>query len=494
MRSPTSPLFSIFFSIFALCIAAAAGAQSASFLKTTQPFADDARGFCLDLPGAPPNMALDRPIQSHSCKYGVDSSDLKFVWRDSGQIEAPTYGVCVTAQRVEAGSPLYARDCDRAPGPEQSWSRGPDGQVRPTSRPDLCVTLSSDFRIAGTPAMVMPVFHARDVSLEACSGSAQARQQFRAGMPDELPSSFVATPGQQMPEHLAAAVREIVSRGAGARETARLYDNEPRVYDLSEIEVDGDIAYGPHERHRLDVHTSKVRHTSSRVPVVVYVHGGGFVRGNRHSSRNVSDYFASLGLVGVNITYRLAPEAKWPAGSQDVASAIDWVRENIADYGGDPNQIYVIGKSAGAFHVAEFALRPSVAGDEGPAVAGVVLVSGTYAADTTNPSQGRLDYFGEDLTRWSEISILGNIERTEIPFLLSISDFDSDTTKASFAELTRILTVDYARMPRVVQLSGHDHYAPNPSIGTVDTQLSAEILHLIRSTSDGYRPMSAARY
>jgi triacylglycerol lipase len=237
-----------------------------------------------------------------------------------------------------------------------------------------------------------------------------------------------------------------------------------------------------------------VRRSSAPVPVVVYVHGGGFVRGNRHSSRNVSDYFASLGLVGVNITYRLAPEAKWPAGSRDVASAIDWVRENIADYGGDPNRIYVIGKSAGAFHVAEFALRPSVAGDNGPVVAGVVLVSGTYAADTDNPSQGRIDYFGEDLSRWPDISILENIERTEIPFLLSISDFDSDRTKASFAELARALTVDYRRMPRVVQLAGHDHYAPNPSIGTVDTQLSAEILHLIQSTSDGYQPMSATQY
>jgi pimeloyl-ACP methyl ester carboxylesterase len=227
------------------------------------------------------------------------------------------------------------------------------------------------------------------------------------------------------------------------------------------------------------------------MPVVVYVHGGGFVRGNRHSNRNVSDYFASLGLVAVNATYRLAPEAKWPAGSRDVARAVNWVRNNIRDYGGDPAQIYVVGKSAGAFHVAEFALRPSVAGDEGPAVAGVVLISGTYVADSSNPSQGRIDYFGEDLSRWSDISILGNIERTDIPFLLSISDYDSDTTKASFAELTRTLTVDYRRMPRTVQLIGHDHYAPNPSIGTVDTQLSAEILQLVRSTAGAAQRMTA---
>jgi triacylglycerol lipase len=375
--------------------------------------------------------------------------------------------------------------------PEQTWQQGQHGEIRSVSRPDLCVTLGSEERLAGTPAWITPVFHARDVALEACSAAAAMRQQFRWGMPDEQRSSVVATPGQQMPEHLAAAVREIVSRGAGAEETARLYDSEPRVYDLAEIEVAGDIAYGPHARHRLVVPTGKVRRSAAPMPVVVYVHGGGFVRGNRHSSRNVSDYFASLGLVGVNITYRLAPEAKWPAGSRDVAQAVDWVRANIREYNGDPEQIYVIGKSAGAFHVAEFALRPSIAGDNGPAVAGVVLVSGTYVADNSSPSESRIDYFGEDLARWPDISILGNIERAEIPLLLSISDFDSDTTKASFAELVQTLTVDYKRMPRTVQLIGHDHYAPNPSIGTVDTQLSAEILQLIRSTAGVHQQMTA---
>ena len=492
MNISTQPLKSIAACLFAFGVSTVANAQTTAFLKTTQAFADEARGFCIDLPGPPPNMDFDRPIQSHSCKYGVDSSDLMFEMLASGQLRAPAFDVCVAAERIAVGSALYARACRDVA--EQTWARGADGEIHPASRPDLCVTLGSDYRLAGTPAWITPVFHARDVALEPCSNAAQARQQFRTGSPHELPSSLVATPGQQMPEHLAAAVREIVSRGAGARETARLYDDEPRVYELSEIEVDGDIAYGPHELHRLDVHTGTVRRSSVPVPVVVYVHGGGFVRGNRHSSRNVSDYFASLGLVGVNATYRLAPDAKWPAGSQDVARAVDWVRDNIDGYGGDPNQIYVIGKSAGAFHVAEFALRPSIAGDNGPAVAGIVLVSGTYGADSSNPSQGRIDYFGEDLARWPDISILDNIERTDIPLLLSISDYDSDRTKASFAELARILTVDHKRMPRTVQLIGHDHYAPNPSIGTVDTQLSSQILNLIRATSAGVEQMSASQY
>ena len=160
-------------------------------------------------------------------------------------------------------------------------------------------------------------------------------------------------------------------------------------------------------------------------------------------------------------------------------------------HGGDPNQIFVIGKSAAAFHVAAYAFMPEILGPSAPVPAGVVLVSGTYGADSSNPSDGRVAYFGEDLSRWPEISVLGNIQRTDIPVLLSISDYDRSTTKASFVDLVRELTVDHEQMPRVVQLIGHDHYSPNPSIGTQDTQLSAEILQLIRSTAGTYQQMTA---
>jgi len=220
---------------------------------------------------------------------------------------------------------------------------------------------------------------------------------------------------------------------------------------------------------------------------VMFFHGGGFIRGDKAGKGNVADYFASLGLVGVNATYRLAPEVKWPAGSEDVGAAVAWVKDNIAEYGGDPDQVFVIGESAAAFHVATYALRPDVLGTDVPAANGVVLVSGIYGADSSNPSEGRLAYFGEDLSRWPEISNMGNIERTDIPILVAVSDYEIPGAQGSFVDLVRELTVEHNKMPRVVQLSGHNHYSSTLSIGTQDTQLSAEILQLIRSTSGAYR-------
>jgi hypothetical protein len=460
-----------------------------AFLKSAHELNGEFRGFCLDVPGHTPDINLDGPLRLHSCKYGEDATDQEWEWLGNGQILAAPFDRCLAAEELSAHGTLYIREC--AEVAEQIWTISDTGNVSPASRTDLCITIEDDYRLAGAPPWISPVYYAREADLQVCADHDATLTQFRWGGLEELERSNADTLSDHMPAELTAAIHEIVSRGAGAQETSALYRDEPRVYEMGEIEVAENIAYGPHQRHRLDIHTDNYRYGDIPMPVVMYFHGGGFVRGNRAGNRNVSDYFASLGLVGVNATYRLAADAQWPAGSQDVAAAVAWVRDNIGDYGGDPNQIIVIGKSAGAFHVAEYALRPEIAGDEGPAPAGVVLISGTYTADTNSPSDGRVAYFGDNFEQWSDISILGNIRRTDVPLLLSISDYDSQATKASFADLVHEMTAGYAKMPRVVQLIGHDHYSPNPSIGTQDTQLSREILQLIRSTQGAYQPMTA---
>ena len=463
-------------------------AESA-FLKSAHELNGEFRGFCLDVPGHTPDINLDGPLRLHSCKYGEDATDQEWELLGSGQILAAPFDRCLAVDELTAHGTLYIKECTEVP--EQIWTISDAGNVSPASRTDLCITIEDAYRLAGTPPWISPAYYAREADLQVCADHDATLTQFRWGELEELERSNADTLGGHMPLELTAAIRKIVSRGAGAQETSALYRDQSRVYEMGEIEITENIAYGPHQKHRLDIHTDNYRYGDIPMPVVMYFHGGGFVRGNRANSRNVADYFASLGLVGVNATYRLAADAQWPAGSQDVAAAVTWVKDNIGDYDGDPNQIFVVGKSAGAFHVAEYALRPEIAGAEAPAPAGVVLISGTYSTDTNNPSDGRVAYFGDDLSQWPDISILGNISRTDVPLLLSISDYDSKGTKASFADLVHELTVGYAKMPRVVQLIGHDHYSPNPSIGTQDTQLSREILQLIRSTQGTYQPTAA---
>ena len=182
------------------------------------------------------------------------------------------------------------------------------------------------------------------------------------------------------------------------------------------------------------------------------------------------------------MTYRLAPDATFPDGAQDVAAAVTWVRENIADYGGDPEQIFIIGKSAGVEYVAGYVFRPELLPPGTPRVAGAVFLSGTFTPNVDDPTGGELAYYGENTNGWADMGTLGNIERADIPVLVTVSEYDPPVYRESLAKLIHELTIDHGHMPRVAQLLGHNHYSSNVSIGTTDDTVSAEIVELIRAT------------
>jgi acetyl esterase len=88
-------------------------------------------------------------------------------------------------------------------------------------------------------------------------------------------------------------------------------------------------------------------------PAVIIVHGGGFARGNKRTYVTpLFDVLSSAGFGWFTMNYRMAPDFQLPQGSEDVDSAIRWVRANAAKYHVDPNKIALAGESAGGFLVA----------------------------------------------------------------------------------------------------------------------------------------------
>ncbi len=97
---------------------------------------------------------------------------------------------------------------------------------------------------------------------------------------------------------------------------------------------------------KLDIYTDGT-HATGR-PVLLYVHGGGWVVGDkREQGLPLLHHVARHGWVGVSVNYRLSPGAGWPDHLCDVKAGLAWVREHIADYGGDPDFVAVAGGSAG---------------------------------------------------------------------------------------------------------------------------------------------------
>jgi acetyl esterase/lipase len=150
-----------------------------------------------------------------------------------------------------------------------------------------------------------------------------------------------------------------------------------------------DIAYGPGGRENLlDIWRRPGIPQAGRAPVLVQIPGGGWVvNGKRGQAYPLMGRMVELGWICVSIDYSKSPRRAWPAHIIDVKRALAWVRDNIADYGGDPDFIAVTGGSAGA-HLASLAAL--TANDE-------QLQPGFEKADTT--VQAAAPYYGVyDLT------------------------------------------------------------------------------------------------
>ena len=121
---------------------------------------------------------------------------------------------------------------------------------------------------------------------------------------------------------------------------------------------EADAAYGEHgKRNLLDVWARADLASDARAPVLIQIPGGAWVSGRKTGqSYPLMSHLAERGWICVSINHRLAPKAKWPAHILDVKRAIAWVKEHIAEYGGDPSFVALTGGSSGGHLTALAAL------------------------------------------------------------------------------------------------------------------------------------------
>ena len=100
-----------------------------------------------------------------------------------------------------------------------------------------------------------------------------------------------------------------------------------------------------HERQVLDVYAP---HDAKNLPVVFWIHGGGWQTGDKTSVQRKPQVFVDKGFVFVSTNYRLLPSADMATIVRDIAKSIRWVHDHIAEHGGDPERLFVMGHSAGA--------------------------------------------------------------------------------------------------------------------------------------------------
>jgi acetyl esterase/lipase len=206
------------------------------------------------------------------------------------------------------------------------------------------------------------------------------RLKWAAAVAAVMMSGTASAQQPPMTEDLAWKLLEI-GRAIDPPKTAALYAPLQQKEPYPDVKTERDVKYGPAERHLLDVFTPEAN--SSPRPVLIYIHGGGFVAGNKRTPGspfydNIMLWAVKSGFVGVNATYRLAPQSPDPADAEDLAAVIAWVAGKIGERGGDPDRIYLVGQSAGAVHVANYVSHPEFYKVRDGGLAGAVVVSGIY--------------------------------------------------------------------------------------------------------------------
>jgi acetyl esterase len=246
------------------------------------------------------------------------------------------------------------------------------------------------------------------------------------------------------------------------------------------VDVTHDVAFGTDAAQKLDVY----RGSGSRpMPVVLYFHGGVYVRGDKALNgevfANVSTWFARHGVLALNANYRLAPTTQWPGAAQDVGAAVAWAKANVARYGGDPDRIFLVGNSAGATHIASYVFDKSLQPATGAGISGAVLISGRYdiTTDPTSPVQGNLRaYFGSDLRLYAERSPINHINETKVPIFIAFAEYDDPELDVVGGQLFAALCRRDNACPRIRRLIGHNHLSEVFSFNTADEAFGLEIL------------------
>jgi triacylglycerol lipase len=287
-----------------------------------------------------------------------------------------------------------------------------------------------------------------------------------------------------MSEDLAWKLLEI-GRVIDPAKTAALFGPLQAKEPYQGVKVEREIKYGPADRHLLDVFTPET--TTSRRPVLIFIHGGAFVGGNKRTNPtspfydNVMLWAVHNGFVGVNATYRLAPQSPYPAGAEDIAALVAHVAGKIAERGGNPARIYLMGHSAGAVHVANYVSHPEFYKVKDGGLAGAVMVSGIYDLNASPLGDPEIAYFGSDPSRYAERSSLQGLLATKIKLMIAAAELDPPRFVEQFNLLKQATCKGPNGCARATMVPQQSHMSEVYAINAVSSRLTDEILEFVKA-------------
>lgn len=236
----------------------------------------------------------------------------------------------------------------------------------------------------------------------------------------------------------------------------------------------------------LDIH---VPTGQEQCPVILFLHGGTWIQGDKKGGNSKIHIFIDAGWILVSVNYRLSPNVKHPAHVRDVAKAIVWVYHNISRYHGDPEQIFLLGHSAGAHLAALVTLDHQylqVFGEDTGIIQGVIgLDSGAYYLPALFRSEPENFMFftlafGKDSDIWEEASPIMHVaDAKKIPPFLLIYAGDRQISREATLNLAQKLHRKNVPV-HLYHAADKDHVSVERSIGQPGDKTTEIILQFIK--------------
>lgn len=260
--------------------------------------------------------------------------------------------------------------------------------------------------------------------------------------------------------------------------------------EFKEIKIYKDIAYtkikGVDPKfNSLDIYTPII---SINCPVIVFIHGGTWIQGDKGNLNDKIIAFIKSNFIYVSINYRLSPDIKTPLQAGDVAKAITWIYEYISDYGGNPQNIFLLGHSAGGHLAALTATDEHYLKDLGfstKIIRGVIgLDSAAYYLPALIESEPENYYlfeiiFGNNPESWEKVSPIYYVKKGKnIPPFLLIYAGDREVSKVVNLAFAKALQ----RLNYQVDLyyaSHKDHVSIERDLGKLDDNIINKIFQFI---------------
>lgn len=192
---------------------------------------------------------------------------------------------------------------------------------------------------------------------------------------------------------------------------------------ISNLEYAKTPAQSNDKAHLLNVFQPR-KESKAALPVLIFVHGGNWDSGNKGTYGFFGRHFAKNGLVVVIPNYTLSPVANYDDMTKEIAEVIAWTKSHVASYGGDTNQVFVSGHSAGGHLIALATMNPAYKVPEG-SIAGMVFIDAAgLAMDdylAKNPPTKEDNYlatWSNDPKEWKNAAPINFIDKKTPPILI----------------------------------------------------------------------------